>query len=74
MVAEEGLATPHEVVEHLASRFFSVAPEPATMLAMADYLEAELGTADMAGASSFMEEPLRALLHVLLSRPEYQLN
>ncbi len=74
MVSEAGLASPYEVVEHLTSRFFSVPPEPATMLAMADYLEAELGTADIASAASFMEEPLRGLLHVLLSRPEYQLN
>ncbi len=74
MVAEAELASPDEVVEYLTSRFFSVPPEPATMLAMADYLEAELGTADIASAASFMEESLRGLLHVLLSRPEYQLN
>ena len=74
MVAEAELASPDEVVEYLTSRFFSVPPEPATMLAMADYLEAELGTADIASATSFMEESLRGLLHVLLSRPEYQLN
>ena len=74
MVAREGLATPWEVVEYLTARFFTVPPEPATMQAMADYLEAELGTADIAAAASFMEEPLRGLLHVLLSRPEYQLN
>ena len=74
LVAEEGLQTPLEVVDHLTARFFTVPPEPATIAAMAEYLEAELGTADIASATSFMEESMRGLLHVLLSRPEYQLN
>ena len=74
MVESEGLETPRQVVDHLLARFFTVPPEPGTVAAIADYLESELGTADIAAASSFMEEPLRGLLHVLLSRPEYQLN
>ncbi len=74
MVEEAGLETPEEVVAHLVQRFFTVPPETATMLAMADYLEAELGTRDIPSATSYMEEYLRGLLHVLLSRPEYQLN
>ncbi len=74
MTAEAGARTPREVVEYLTARFFAAPPEPATIAALADYLAAELGTADIAAASSFMEEPLRGLLHVLLSRPEYQLN
>ena len=74
VVESAGLETPREVVAHLTERFFTVPPDPATMAAMADYLEAELGTADIASAASYMEEYLRGLLHVLLSRPEYQLN
>ncbi|MYA36385.1 MAG: DUF1800 domain-containing protein [Gammaproteobacteria bacterium] len=74
MVTAAGLQTPIEVVDYLTAHFFTVPPEPATIAAMAEYLEAELGTADIAQATSFMEESMRGLLHVLLSRPEYQLN
>ena len=74
MVLREGLETPGEVVGYLVERFFSVAPDPATQGALADYLEAELGTSDIRAAASYLEEPLRLLLHALLSRPEYQLG
>ena len=74
MVLREGLETPREVVGYLVERFFSVAPDPATQGALADYLEAELGTSDIRAAASYLEEPLRLLLHALLSRPEYQLG
>ena len=74
MVLREGLETPREVVGYLVERFFSVAPDPATQSALADYLEAELGTGDIRAAASYLEEPLRLLLHALLSRPEYQLG
>ena len=74
MVLREGLETPREVVGYLVQRFFSVAPDPATQSALADYLEAELGTGDIRAAASYLEEPLRLLLHALLSRPEYQLG
>ena len=74
MVLQAGLETPREVVGHLVARFFSVPPDPATQGALADYLEAELGTGDIRAAASYLEEPLRLLLHALLSRPEYQLG
>ena len=37
-------------------------------------LEKELGTRNVPAAASYAEDPLRLLLHVLLSRPEYQLG
>jgi hypothetical protein len=33
-----------------------------------------LGTTDIVAAISYAEEPLRRLLHAMLSRPEYQLG
>ena len=74
LVLRQGLETPEDVVRHLVARFFSVPPDPATMAALAEYLEAELGTGDIRAAATYLEEPLRLLLHVLLSRPEYQLG
>ena len=74
LLLRQGLETPDEVVRYLVARFFSVPPDPATLAALADYLEAELGTGDIRAAATYLEEPLRLLLHVLLSRPEYQLG
>ena len=74
MVLASGAATPREVVERLATRFFAVPLEADTLTRLAKFLESELGTADVKAAETFMEEPLRQLLHALLSLPEYQLG
>ncbi len=74
MVLDAGCRTPMEVVEYLERRFLSVALDQKTREAMAAFLETELGTADMPGAESYAEDPLRVLLHLILSRPEYQLG
>jgi hypothetical protein len=37
------------------------------------FLNRELGTADVAVARTYMEQPLRLLLHLIMSQPEYQL-
>ena len=37
-------------------------------------LAEELGTEDLLAAQSYMEEPLRKVLHLMLSLPEYQLG
>ena len=66
--------TPAEVVNYFARRFLSVPLEQETLTRFADFLEQELGTDDIELATSYMEEPLRLLLHVMLSRPEYQLG
>ena len=41
---------------------------------LADAFERELGTKDVLSARTYLEEPLRVLLHLMLSRPEYQLG
>ncbi|MEM8769004.1 MAG: DUF1800 domain-containing protein, partial [Pseudomonadota bacterium] len=74
MVMAAGAATPAEVVDLLTARFFSVAPDPAVQTDLAEFLVEQLGTADIAAAESYLEEPLRVLLHMLLSQPEYQLG
>jgi hypothetical protein len=52
----------------------SVPLDPGTHERIAKFLENELGTADLTAAASFLEEPLRTTLHVILSLPEYQLG
>ena len=73
-VVQAELTTPREVVAYLVDRFFAVGLDDALVERLAGFFEAQLGTADVQSAGTYMEEPLRLLLHVILSRPEYQLG
>ncbi len=73
-VLEAGATTPAEVVSHFEQRLFSVPLDAPTRADLAAFLERDLGTADIRAAATFLEEPLRVLLHLMLSLPEYQLG
>ena len=74
MVMKAELGTPAEVVDYFSTRFLSVALDDEIERLLADLLERELGTSDVFSAGTYMEEPLRVLLHLIMSRPEYQLG
>ena len=74
MVTANELATPAAVVDYFAARFLSVPLDGTTRQKLIDNFTTELGTSDVLAAASYMEDPLRVLLHLLLSRPEYQLG
>lgn len=74
MVLGAGCETPAQVVAYFERRFLSVDLDESTRRKLATFLEQELGTADVRSAASYAEDPLRLLLHVILSRPEYQLG
>lgn len=74
LVMQAKLQSPKEVVEYFASRFVSVPIDVKVLEDMSSYLAQELGTESIPDAESYMEEPLRVLLHMILSRPEYQLG
>ena len=74
MVSAAGLQTPDAVVDYFAGRFLSVPLDEVTHTKFSRFLEDELGTADIPSAETYMEDPLRILLHMILSRPEYQLG
>ena len=58
----------------LLARFLSVPVDAGTRARIGKFLESELGTGDLAVAGTFLEEPLRSTLHLILSLPEYQLG
>ena len=66
--------TPARVVQHFEQQFFSVPLSAADRSQLAQYLMDRLGTSDIYAARSFLEEPLRHFLHLMLSLPEYQLG
>jgi Protein of unknown function (DUF1800) len=73
MVAGEKLRTTTEVVDYLVARFLRVPPETSARRKIVSFLDSELGTSDIAVARTYMEEPLRLALHLIMSQPEYQL-
>jgi len=73
-VLDAGLSTPTEVVNFWVQRYFLVAPSAQAQAQLATALHQALGTADIQAAGTYLEEPLRNLLHLMLSLPEYQLG
>jgi hypothetical protein len=73
-VLDAQLVTPRDVVDYFELRFFSVPIDETTATALATFLANELGTDDIRVAGTYLEEPLRTLLHLMLSLPEYQLG
>jgi hypothetical protein len=39
-----------------------------------EFLDQQLGTDRIESAASYLEEPLRLLVHLIMSAPEYQLG
>ena len=74
MIDKADVATSGQAVDYLIRRFMSVAPDDATRKRLTDFLTKELGTANIAEARTYMEQPLRLTLHLIMSQPEYQLN
>ena len=74
MARAEGLATTAEAVDYFLARFMRAPIGAAERAMLVDFLDSELGTSDLAAADSYLEEPLRMLLHLIMSQPEYQLG
>ena len=74
MVRAAGRKNTQSAVDHLLARFLSTSIPNDTRQKIAALLEADLGTADLTLADSYMEDALRNALHVILSLPAYQLG
>lgn len=73
-VANAKLSQPMDVVLYFERQFFEVPLMDSVREELSQLLQQSLGTADIQGSLSYAEEPLRLLLHAILSRPEYQLG
>ncbi len=74
MIVNADVKTANQAVDYLIHRFMAVPPDDATRKRLAAFLTKELGTADMSTAQTFMEQPLRLVLHLIMSQPEFQLS
>jgi hypothetical protein len=73
LVLADGATSSAGAVDCLIARFLSVPLDPSARDAAIAFLEAELGTADLDRAKTYMEDPLRLTAHLIMSAPEYQL-
>ena len=74
MVTKAKLETTADVVDYFSDRLLRVPLSTDDRQAMIDFLTRELGTDKIQTALSYVEEPVRLLVHSLMSTPEYQLG
>lgn len=74
MVTKAGLKTTTEVVDYCLTRFLRIPLAADDRQALIDFLTKELGTERIEPAISYLEEPVRLLVHLIMSTPEYQLG
>ena len=74
LVTAQKLTTTTQVVDELLARFLTVSAHPQDRARLINFLSAELGTDQIAVAQTYLEEPLRLLVHLIMSLPEYQLG
>ena len=74
MVLEAGLRNADEVVDYFLERFMRASLGAPEREMLVSFLVSELGTSDIQEAVTFLEGPLRMLVHLIMSQPEYQLG
>src|SRR6185437_2447543 len=73
IVFAEGAKTTADAVDRLLQRFLSVPIDGEARATTIAFLDEQLGTSDLVRARSYLEEPLRLVVHLIMSAPEYQL-
>ena len=68
------LTTTTQMVDELLMRLLSVSAHPQDRSRLIQFLNTELGTDQLSIAHTYLEEPLRLLVHLIMSLPEYQLG
>ncbi len=74
MILDAKLQNTTQAVDYLIHRFMRVPPGDAARQKLIAFLNQELGTSDIAVAQTYLEDPLRLVLHLIMSQPEYQLG
>lgn len=74
IVKRENLTSVDHVVDHFLLRLMSVPATSEQRSMLITVFKKELGTDDIDEAQSYIEAPLRVLVHQIMSLPEYQLG
>ena len=74
MILDSGAETTAGAVDYLLARFLRMPASAEVREALVEFLDAELGTPDIARARTYLEDPLRMVAHLIMSTPEYQID
>ena len=74
MVIEAGLTDTTQVVDYFIGRLLRVPLAEEDRQTLIAFLTEELGTAAIDAATTYLEEPVRQVVHLIMSTPEYQLG
>jgi len=74
MVMAQGLSTSAQAVDYLLSRLLRTPLDAQQREHLIAFLDEQLGTSDLIVAQTYLEDPLRMLVHLIMSMPEYQLG
>ena len=73
MVFAERAKTTADAIDLLLRRILAVPIDDEARATTIAFLDEQLGTSDLVRARSYLEEPLRLVVHLIMSAPEYQL-
>ena len=74
MILENGLVNTRDAVNYLTKRFLTVDISATKKNMLVIFLNENLGTTNLQEAKSYLEDPLRMVVHLIMSQPEYQLG
>ena len=74
MIVGEDLGTTTDVVRYFQKRLLRIPLSREHEAGLISFLDHELGTSNIAISVSYLDEPLRMLVHLIMSTPEYQLS
>ena len=74
IVEDHKLNTIEKIVDYFILRFLTVPIDKSRRDLFINFFKNEIGTEDVLKAQTYIEEPLRKLLHIILSQPDYQLS
>ena len=74
MILENELISTRDAVDYLTKRFLTINISETKKNMLVNFLNQNLGTTNLQEAKSYLEDPLRMLVHLIMSQPEYQLG
>jgi len=74
LVVDAGLETTAQAVDYFLLRLLRVQLAETERALLIEFLDRELGTTQIHRASTFVDEPIRRLIHLIMVTPEYQLG
>ena len=74
MILNSGATNTNEAIDYLLKRFLTVDIDESKKKKLINFLNENLGTSNLQEAKSYLEDPIKMVVHLIMSQPEYQLG